>query len=265
MTEMGETILHRWLGNHKDARLLRRLDRGVSAVHHALNWAHSDIRSSGEVRLLRALAQQLHTVFDVGAHDGAWAEEVLRSAPWCEVHCFEVSLHMRHALAARLDDGRAVIAPFGLHAESAVRRLKEYPSASHLSSLADYPHDHAHLWSEVGVEAGDAYADKLGIDVIDLLKIDTDGSEWDVLQGFERRLATGQIGAVQFEYGRVNIVVRRLLADFAQLFEENGYDLFRIRRHCVESVHYSFDLESFFVVNFLAIHRSRRDMLARLA
>jgi FkbM family methyltransferase len=262
---MGETALRRWVGNHKDARLLRRLDRGIFAVHHALNWAHSDIRSSGEVRLLCTLAQQLHTVFDVGAHDGAWAAEVLRAAPWCEVHCFEASHRMRRALAARLGDGPAIIAPFGLHAEPGMQRLKEYPVASHLSSLVDYPHDHRHVWSEVGVEAGDAYADKVGVDVIDLLKIDTDGSEWEVLQGFQRRLATGQIGAVQFEYGRVNIVVRRLLADFAHLFERNGYDLFRIRRHRVEPIHYSFDLENFFVANFLAIHRSREDLRSRLA
>jgi FkbM family methyltransferase len=256
---MGETALHRWVGNHKDGRVVRGLDRGVFAVHHLLNWAHSDIHSSGEIRLLRALAPRLHTVFDVGAHDGEWARELLRVAPWCRVHCFEASPSMRRQLAARLDD-RAVVAPFGLHARAGVLRLKDYPEASFLSSLVDYPHDHEHVWCEVEVEAGDAYADAVGVEDIDLLKIDTDGSEWDVVQGFERRLRAGRIGAIQFEYGRVNIVTRHLLADFAQLFDETGYDLFRIRRHGVERVHYSFDLENFFVANFLAVHRLRDDL-----
>jgi FkbM family methyltransferase len=258
-----ETALHRWVGNHKDGRVLRSLDRGVFAVHHLLNWAHSDIGASGEIRLLHALAPQLHTVFDVGAHDGTWAEELLRVAPSCDVHCFEASPSMRRELAARLGDDRAVIAPFGLHAQSGVRRLKDYPEASFLSSLVDYPHELEHVWGEVDVEAGDAYADEAGIEVIDLLKIDTDGSEWDVLEGFDRRIRAGQVGAIQFEYGRVNIVTRHLLADFAELFEEAGYDLFRVRRQGVEPVHYSFDDENFFVANFLAIHRRRADLRAR--
>jgi len=259
---MRETALHRWVGNHKDGRFVRSLDRGVFAVHHLLNWAHSDIRASGEISLLRALAPGLQTVFDVGAHDGTWAEELLRVAPRCEVHCFEASPAMRRELAARVGDDRAVIAPSGLHAKPGQLRLKDYPKARFLSSLVDYPHDHEHVWCEVEVEAGDAYADRVGVDVIDLLKIDTDGSEWDVVEGFARRLRAGRIGAIQFEYGRVNIVTRHLLADFAQLFEDAGYDLFRIRRNRVEPVHYSFDLENFFVANFLAIHRLRSDLAA---
>jgi FkbM family methyltransferase len=258
---MRETALHRWVGNHKDGRFLRGLDRRVFAVHHLLNWAHSDIRASGEIRLLRALAPRLHTVFDVGAHDGTWAEELLRLAPQSQVHAFEASPSVRRELAARLA-GRAVIAPCGLHVQRGVLRLKEYPKARFLSSLVDYPHDHEHVWCEVEVEAGDAYADRVGVEVIDLLKIDTDGSEWEVIEGFARRLCAGQIGAIQFEYGRVNIVARHLLADFAQLFEETGYDLFRIRRHGVEPVHYSFDHENFFVANFLAIHGLRSDLYA---
>jgi len=65
---------------------------------------------------------------------------------------------------------------------------------------------------------------------------------------------------VQFEYGRVNIVARRLLADFAELFESHDYDLFRVRRRALEQVSYSFDLENFFVANFLAVHRDRKDL-----
>jgi FkbM family methyltransferase len=259
-----ETALHRWVGDHKDGRVVRGLDRGAYAVHHLLNWAHSNVHASGEIRLLHALAPRLRTVFDVGAHDGTWAEELLRVAPWCRVHCFEASAAMRRELTARFGGERAVIAPFGLHARPGVLRLKDYPAANFLSSLVDYPHDLEHVWCEVDVEAGDAYADAAGIDVIDLLKIDTDGSEWDVLQGFGRRLHAGQIGAIQFEYGRVNIVTRHLLADFAQLCDDTGYDLFRVRRHGVERMHYTFDDENFFVANFLAVHRLRADLLARL-
>jgi len=104
----------------------------------------------------------------------------------------------------------------------------------------------------------------MGVDTIDLLKIDTDGSEWDVLQGFARRLFDGRIGAVQFEYGRVNIVVRRLLIDFAELLDKAGYDLFRIRRTAAEPVRYTFELETFFVANFLAINRSWPNLLHSL-
>jgi FkbM family methyltransferase len=263
---MRETVLHRWVGNHKDQSPLRQMARGVGAANHVLNWAHSDIRSSGEVRLLRALGPHLRVVFDVGAHDGAWAAQLLRAAPRCVVHCFEPSATTRAQLASRLgSDSRVVIAPVGLHATTTRGVLKEYPAATHLNSLADYPHELTHRWTDVQLEAGDRYADRHGIDVVDLLKVDTDGSEWDVLQGFLGRLGEGRIGAVQFEYGRVNIVVRRLLADFAELFENEHYELFRIRRTSVEPIRYTFDLETFFVTNFLAINRQRPDLLACVA
>jgi len=260
---MRETAIHRWVGDHKDHRLLRRAASGVGALNHVLNWAHSDIESSGEAGILQALGPGLRVVFDVGAHDGAWTSALLRAAPSCRVHCFEPSATARRELTSRLgSDERVVIVPAALHAATGRRMLKQYPAASHLNSLADYPHELEHAWIEVELEEGDAYADRADVGVVDLLKIDTDGSEWDVLQGFVRRVTDGRIGAVQFEYGRVNIVVRRLLADFAELFEHAGYDMFRIRRGGAEPVRYTFDLETFFVANFLAIHRSRADLLA---
>jgi FkbM family methyltransferase len=260
---MRETALHRWVGNRKDHCVLRAIDRATFAVHHILNWAHSDIHSSGEVRMLHALGPHLRTVFDVGAHDGTWAAHLLQAAPQCRVHCFEAAAGTRQTLAARFDrDERVVIPQVGLHSGESSRMLKLYAAASHLSSLADYPHDLEHVWVEVDLVDGDSYGDRVGADRIDFLKIDTEGSEWDVLDGFSRRLGAGSVGAVQFEYGRVNIVARRLLADYAELFERHGYDLFRIRRGSIEPIHYSFDLETFFVANFLAIHRSRHDLLS---
>ena len=51
---------------------------------------------------------------------------------------------------------------------------------------------------------GDDFLSENHINKIDLLKIDTEGSEMEVLKGFEKSIDNKIIRAVQFEYGYIN-------------------------------------------------------------
>ena len=61
---------------------------------------------------------------------------------------------------------------------------------------------------------GDDYCEKHEIDSINFLKIDTEGSEHLVLQGFDRMLTGKKIDVIQFEYGNINIESKFLLYDY---------------------------------------------------
>lgn len=62
---------------------------------------------------------------------------------------------------------------------------------------------------------------------IDILKIDTEGSEWAVLAGAETALRSGQIGNVLMEFGFHQAALKQSLARFHALFRDYGYALYR--------------------------------------
>ena len=65
---------------------------------------------------------------------------------------------------------------------------------------------------------GDSFLTDAKIDYVDFLKLDVEGAEYDAIVGFEESLKSGKIRAIQFEYGYINIVTKKLLIDFYNLF-----------------------------------------------
>jgi FkbM family methyltransferase len=111
------------------------------------------------------------------------------------------------------------------------------------------------------VRRGDEYCREHGINVIDILKIDVEGAEHLVLNGFGDLWDQGKIGLVQFEYGIANIYSRYLLIDFWKEFERRGYRIGKLMRNRIEFSEYSPIYEDFRGPNYVAVHSSRRDML----
>ena len=57
-----------------------------------------------------------------------------------------------------------------------------------------------------------------GIESIDFLKVDTEGADIDVLQGFRNAFEQGAVTMAQFEYNDLSLKLSRtLLADFYEL------------------------------------------------
>ena len=86
--------------------------------------------------------------------------------------------------------------------------VKHYPGASTLSGVIDYPHDAGFEWVEGRVSTGDDYCREHSVSSLDLLKVDTEGSDLQVLRGFREMLERRAIDVVQFEYGRASITSR---------------------------------------------------------
>ncbi len=64
------------------------------------------------------------------------------------------------------------------------------------------------------------------LDVVDLLKIDTEGNEYDVLLGCADSIKNKKIKAIHFEFNEMNIISNVRFKDFWDYLEH--YDLFRI-------------------------------------
>ncbi len=256
-------LVHDFLAPRSDARPVRLARRWAERAVTLLHSENPDPRTNGEYEVLRRLGPDaLVTAIDVGANRGEWSREVLRLQPRARVICSEISEPTREALRRALPD--AVVIDHGLLDREGEIRVKHYPGDDRLSSVYDFPHPQPAVWRSERVTTGDRLAAELGLDRIDMVKIDVEGADLAVLRGFRRALETGRIRVVQFEYGYASVLARTFLLDFFELLEPNGYTIGEVHRGGVEPVRYRLERENFFGPNFLAVHRSAPELLERV-
>lgn len=182
------------------------------------------------LRLLRPHA----VAVDIGANVGVWSLLAVERHPDVQVHAFEPV----PALAERL---RRHVALNGLRADAIVTNVTavaaengvapffvNHTSNTGASSLYHRPAESDEI--AVPVVTLDAYAERAGLDRIDVLKVDVEGAEIAVFTGARRILSGGDAPAVFFEMdarlcgkaGTTPAEVKRLLIDY-------GYGIFRCR------------------------------------
>ncbi len=204
-----------------------RFNRGL---HHAslrglgvLNYKNDVV--SGERRFMRkTLAlSETPTVVDVGANEGDYSSAAFEANKNARVFAFEPHPETYKRLSSRLSSTQnfsatnaacgSVSGNFTLydHAEDSgtghaslhrgvIERIHAGESNQHLVTVTTLDH----------------FAAERGINLIHLLKIDTEGNELDVLKGAAGLLREGRIRAIQFEFNEMNIVSRVFFKDFCE-------------------------------------------------
>jgi len=154
-------------------------------------------------------ARPPRTIFDVGAFDGAYAEEYRRLFPKARIYSFEPNPDQAAVLAGKFPEGGAVTvaaAAVGAAAGTAVFHLNDFaqtnsllPTAAAVAEAGIAVQMETRRRVEVPVVSLDGFCRERGIAEIDFLKIDVQGAEKGVLAGAAGLLAAGAVGAVQAE------------------------------------------------------------------
>jgi FkbM family methyltransferase len=155
--------------------------------------------------------EDVRVVFDVGANCGATSVHLARHYPDAEVHAFEPASEPRALLERNAADWSNVsVHPFGLGSEDAILPLYKGEGDSGLASLIrrSVNLDESEL---VQLHAGDRWAAAQGIDRIDVLKVDVEGSEVAVLQGLAGRLPTVKLLYLEYDSRQARRTLDRLL------------------------------------------------------
>jgi FkbM family methyltransferase len=258
--------VRRWIAAHTDSRSVRAARALTYRATAVLHTENHDPATNGELRVLRCLGLQARVLLDVGANRGTWALAAAEACPHAVVHCLEIAFPTRSELRKRTRGHPRIVVPdHGLLDAYGVARLKHYVADDRLSSVVDYPHALHATWREEPVETGDRYLAQNGLDHVDLLKIDTEGADLLVLQGFSGALSGGRITAVQFEYGFAAVLSGALLERFHALLAPSGYVMGRVLPKRVDFRPYGLSDERFFGPNFLAVRRDRHELVAMLA
>ena len=233
------------------------------------------LERNGEVLVQEAVARYagaVTTVVDCGANVGEWSAALLAAFERTErtgelhLHCFEPSAPTFEALSANL-------APHGGDRTS-IRLVRQALSARAGEATLHVVHEEAGSNSLVPGAAGSGatdatdasaateivetttlteYARELGLERIDLLKIDVEGHDVEVLEGASGLLEAGAVEAIQFEYNQRWIHGGRLLRDAFRLLTGAGYAVGKVTPRGIQwHPEYDWRIESFVQTNWLA-------------
>lgn len=226
------------------------------------------LQKSGESIVIDYLARNIANdtipvVFDVGANVGEYSLMLLSAlGEQVSLHSFEPSKKAFRALSQNLGKYRnARLFNIGFsNEENATGVLYSDSEGSVLASLFPRKVNHHGMTlackEDVTLTTLDKFAAERGINKIHLLKLDAEGSEFNILRGASNLINSGAIELIQFEFGPCNIDSRTFFQDFFYLLNPR-YRIHRLLRDGLAPIdNYSELLEVFRVTVYLAVSRN---------
>ena len=187
-----------------------------------------------ELRLLQKLSKTLPAeaiILDVGANSGQYARIARKAFPNAHIYSFEPNPAAFAKLQAAAKDLR--INAIALGCANTPGRLPMFDRSADagtpFATLVPGVLEQAGMNPvrfEVELTTIDLFCAEQGIDHVDLLKIDVEGSEKSVLEGASAMLAQRKVRLVQFEFNEMNLLSRTTMDDIAALLP--GYALNRL-------------------------------------
>lgn len=196
---------------------------------------------TGEKYLLESLLPKLNikTVIDVGANDGGHALLLKKHLPKTKIYACEPHPETFLKLKENTKDEDVKIFNLGFLNKETKGKLWDFAEDAKLkhtqptSTLASLHRDviedlygQKSQYYNVQLTTIDKFAKKHKIDNIDFLKIDTEGSEYQVLRGAANMLSRNKIGIILFEFNEMNVCGRVFFKDFFDLL--SNYKLYRL-------------------------------------
>ena len=128
-----------------------------------------------------------------------------------------------------------------------------YGSGAGTNSLAEPIDGGKTVSEEVQLTTIDSYCEANGIKVIDLLKVDAEGHDFEVIAGASRMLSMQAVKILQFEYNHRWIGCRNYLRDVFSFLNPKGYLIGKLTGLGVEFYPYwQWELENWTEGNFVA-------------
>jgi FkbM family methyltransferase len=241
----------------------------VRAARFVLRRAYldvpNDMRTNGEALLQRWLVDlsspgQGICVVDVGANVGRWSASMLEAASKAgrlddlDLHAFEPSSYTFARLSRAIGDRPVTLSQAALCERSGSAILHVIAPGAGINSLHEQSETREESAAEmVATSTLDEYARSARLSSIELLKIDTEGSDLAVLHGARGLLGQRRIAIAQFEYNYRWVHSRSYLRDAFSLLVPLGYRIGKLTPRGIEFYpRWDPDLETFVEGNYVA-------------
>jgi FkbM family methyltransferase len=257
----------RLLGRRNLARVARFL--GDQARLDVPNGMGTNGELTVQAAAMRKAGPAPLVAIDVGANRGEWSRHLLDS---CEasgtdlvLHAFEPSAYTFDLLGENLggDASPVTLVNRALSDHEGGAVLYQVAPGAGSNSMHGTAGDKSGLTAEsIEVTTLDRYCAEVGLDHVDLVKIDAEGHDLLVLQGAADLLEGRQIDVAQFEYNWRWIGARRYLKDAFDFLGPLDYRIGKVTPRGIEVYDgWHPELETFREANYLAF---RPDVMGRL-
>ncbi|WP_419767642.1 FkbM family methyltransferase [Arcobacter sp.] len=178
-------------------------------------------------------------IFDVGAHIGEISELYTRLFPKHEIHSFEPYKDSFSKLLEKSEKNINIIPNQIALGSNIGKKFLNNNVASPTNSFLETHEKASYYWSaqwcttiekiEVDVTTIDYYCKEKNISKIDVLKLDTQGYEFEILKGAESMLSNNQISLIYSEVILSSTYInQKSLAQITDYLDTFGYRLFNI-------------------------------------
>ena len=218
-------------------RSFRKLNRAIAKMGLkglGLLFHHDDPLRNGELFFAKLVIRKykVENVFDVGANKGSYCKMLLDIGFTGNIHCFEPHPRTFNELEALIKAHNVRKYSIALSYEPGSFPLydhSEQDGSEHASLFKDViegVHKSPAVAHQVIVNTLDLFVQENNIERVGLLKMDTEGNEYNVLRGATELIKGGKIDIIHFEFNEMNIVSRVFLKDFMNLLE--GFNFYRL-------------------------------------
>lgn len=218
------------------------------------------MQTNGEYAVLQHAILPGSLVFDIGAHTGEWSLHVLSChAPHISLYTFEPVPYLFDQLCINLKAFKAVNNRLAISNKNTTSVFTYYPQHPGLSTLyqrheIEKQLHMAPLLFPVTTETLDSFCESRNITHIDFVKIDTEGSEWDVLSGAQHLVQNRAIETIQFEYGGCYLDSKTTLKQIYDYLTLYHYSVYRMAGNMlIEISNWRPELENYTYSNYLAV------------
>lgn len=231
-----------------------------SALYQDDGYNECDIEKNGELEILQNEIIDNNVIFDAGANVGDWSRLVLQYHPTTKLHLFEPLPSCYQILSKDKKLTSSKINNIAISSITGATDIYYYPSISVLSSIyrrspeIETKYNLHPIKTNIQTKTIEQYCEENNIDVIDFLKIDTEGSEVDVLHGALSLIQKRKIKKIQFEYGGCFLDAGKTLLEIFLLLTNNNYNIYRItKKYLIHISKYEDNLENYKYSNYFAV------------
>jgi FkbM family methyltransferase len=220
--------------------------------------------TNGEMRFLQSNIGNDSVIFDIGANIGKWTKLVLNINKRLNIHCFEPSKYTFKKLINNNFPPNVICNNIGLSSAKKEEFIYIFKEGSGLNSLYQRKRldEHnekipQHQKEKIQLDTLENYCSVNDINLIDYMKIDVEGHEFEVLKGGNTLFNNNRVNIIQFEYGGTFIDAHVLLRYIFDLFKELNYDFYKIYPDCIKLVKkYYPKIDNFQYQNWLIINKN---------
>lgn len=234
-----------------------------------LNWESEAISGEKfviEKILKRKFNNKKHIIsFDIGANIGRYCQLLNDSFPESEIYAFEPNPYTFEILKKNTQSKNIKIFNFGFGTNNIKSKIYTYKDdlisghASIYEKFKDVINKDTAIKEvlaiDIEIKTLDSFCFEYGLTYLDFVKIDAEGSEFNIIKGATKLIERNRIGIIQFEFNVTNILSRTFLKDFYDTLSLN-YNFYRIDTCRLISLgRYNSDNEIFKYQNILVVNK----------